>query len=69
MFDLSEGSSAAPVPDVLWFSCDGMMVIDENRRILAMNPALERLLETADQRLYTAKHLGGNCVISPTGVP
>lgn len=31
------------VPELLWLSCDGMMVIDEDRRILAMNPALERL--------------------------
>ena len=32
-----------PVPEILWYSCDGMMVIDENRRVLAMNPALERM--------------------------
>jgi len=32
-----------PVPEILWHSCDGMMVIDENRRVLAMNPAMERL--------------------------
>ena len=32
-----------PVPEILWHSCDGMMVIDEHRRILAMNPAMERL--------------------------
>ncbi|MCM8794243.1 MAG: sensor domain-containing diguanylate cyclase [Candidatus Omnitrophica bacterium] len=32
-----------PVPDVLWYSCDGMMVIDEDRRIIAMNPAMERI--------------------------
>ena len=32
-----------PVPEILWYSCDGMMVIDEQRRILAMNPAMERL--------------------------
>lgn len=32
-----------PVPEILWLSCDGMMVIDEHRRIVAMNPALERL--------------------------
>ena len=30
-------------PGLLWDSCDGMMVIDPQRRILAMNPALERL--------------------------
>jgi diguanylate cyclase (GGDEF)-like protein/PAS domain S-box-containing protein len=32
-----------PVPEILWRSCDGMMVIDEQRRILAMNPAMEAL--------------------------
>jgi len=32
-----------PVPEILWYACDGMMVIDEHRRILAMNPAMERL--------------------------
>lgn len=41
---LTSENNPLPVPDVLWFSCDGMMVIDENRRILAMNPALEKLL-------------------------
>jgi len=34
---------AVPVPEILWHSCDGMMVIDGHRRILAMNPALEKL--------------------------
>ena len=32
-----------PIPEILWYSCDGMMVIDEHRRILAMNPALEQM--------------------------
>ena len=32
-----------PVPQLLWRGCDSMMVIDEHRRVLAMNPALERL--------------------------
>lgn len=32
-----------PVPELLWRSCDGMMVIDERRRILAMSPSMERL--------------------------
>ena len=38
-----------PVPEILWYSCDGMMVIDENRRILAMNPAMERLTGQSSQ--------------------
>ena len=37
------GQNGLPVPEILWYSCDGMMVIDERRRVLAMNPALERL--------------------------
>lgn len=32
-----------PMPELLWRSCDGMMVIDERRRILAMSPSMERL--------------------------
>jgi len=38
----AEPPGSVPVPELLWYSCDGMMVIDEHRRILAMNPALER---------------------------
>lgn len=36
-------NDAVPVPDILWLSCDGMMVIDQHRRVLAMNPAMEQL--------------------------
>lgn len=36
-------SGAPSVPELLWGSCDAMMVIDGQRRILAMNQALERL--------------------------
>ncbi len=39
------------VPDILWFSCDGMMVIDEQRRILAMNPALEQMTGRASEEV------------------
>ncbi len=35
-------NGAVPIPDILWRSCDGMMVIDEHRRVMAMNPTLER---------------------------
>ena len=35
--------SPAPIPETLWFSCDGMMVINERRQILAVNPALEQM--------------------------
>ena len=33
----------ARLPELLWESCDGMMVLDASRCIVAMNPALERL--------------------------
>lgn len=32
------------VPELLWQACDAMMVIDDQRRILAVNPAMERLM-------------------------
>lgn len=31
-----------PVPQILWQSCDGMMIIDEARQIVAINPTLEQ---------------------------
>ena len=34
---------AAPLPRLFWNACDGVMVIDGHRRVLAMNPAMERL--------------------------
>ena len=37
------GENGLPIPEVLWYSCDGMMVIDEHRRVLAMNPALGQM--------------------------
>ncbi len=33
----------ARLPELLWESCDGMMVLDASHRIMAMNPALQRL--------------------------
>ncbi len=41
---LGADGHTAPIPQLLWDSCDGLMVIDERRRILAMNHALERLM-------------------------
>jgi len=38
-----QGDGTQVIPELLWYSCDGMMVIDENRKVLAMNPTLERL--------------------------
>ncbi len=40
---LGHRPDAVPVPWVLWDSCDGMMVIDASRHVLAMNHAMERL--------------------------
>ncbi len=31
-----------PVPQILWQSCDGMMVIDDARQVVAINPTLEQ---------------------------
>lgn len=42
---------ATALPDLLWFCGDGLMVIDEHRRILAMNPALERLVGHQSQHV------------------
>ena len=42
---------ATALPDLLWFCGDGLMVIDEHRRILAMNPALERLVGHRSQHI------------------
>lgn len=39
------------VPELLWQACDAMMVIDEERRILAVNPAMERLMGHAASEL------------------
>ena len=40
---MSGQNGSLPIPEILWHSCDGMMVIDGQRRILAMNPAMEAL--------------------------
>ncbi len=37
-----ESNRAGPWPDMVWQSSDALMVIDEQRRVLAMNPTLER---------------------------
>ena len=34
--------AASALPGLFWRSCDGMMVIDAQRRVVAMNPTLER---------------------------
>lgn len=35
------GGEELVLPELFWKACDGMMVIDAQRRVLAMNPALE----------------------------
>lgn len=59
MFTNSISSDGAiPVPDLMWFSCDGMMVIDEHRVILAVNPAMERLTGRAAADLIGKSECG-----------
>lgn len=43
MTDLANGNGHLIIPELLWHSCEAMMVIDEQRKILALNPAMERL--------------------------
>jgi len=38
-----------PAPELVWNSCDGMLVIDDHRRVLAMNQAMERLIGRRSQ--------------------
>ena len=47
-----------PVPEILWQSCDGMMVIDERRRVLAINPALERMIGRKAQEVVGKMECG-----------
>jgi len=46
------------IPQLLWRSCDGMMVIDGERRILAMNASLERLLGCRAERVVGRRQCG-----------
>lgn len=43
MLDLVSENGLTVIPELLWHSCDAMMVIDEDLKILALNPAMERL--------------------------
>ncbi len=43
MDDHGREDGAVPIPQILWQSSDGMMVIDETRQVLAMNQALREL--------------------------
>lgn len=53
---LQDGSRL--IPDLLWYSCDAMMVIDEYRRVLAMNPTLERLLGKRSEEIVGKSECG-----------
>lgn len=46
------------MPEIVWLSSVGMMVIDAGRRILAMNPAMERLLGYRNQDVAGRRHCG-----------
>ncbi len=53
---LEDGSKL--IPELLWYSCDAMMVIDENRRVLAINPTLERLLGRRSEEIAGRSECG-----------
>ena len=55
---LTMESPAVPIPEILWHSCDGMMVIDERRRVLAINPALERMIGHPAQEVVGKSECG-----------
>lgn len=55
--DLPEGEGA-PVPELIWQSCDGMMIINEYRKILAVNPALEQLTGRSAKELVGQAECG-----------
>jgi len=46
------------IPDLLWYSCESMMVIDEQRRVLGINPALERLLGRKNEEVAGKSECG-----------
>jgi diguanylate cyclase (GGDEF)-like protein/PAS domain S-box-containing protein len=48
----------ALVPDIVWQSAVGIMAIDAQRRILAMNPALERLTGRRNQDVVGRQECG-----------
>ncbi|MDP3723601.1 MAG: diguanylate cyclase [Candidatus Omnitrophota bacterium] len=48
-----------PVPELLWgSSCDGMMVIDGSRRVLAINPTVERWLGHPSREIVGQRRCG-----------
>ena len=59
----------ALIPKLLWQACDGMMVIDEARRIIAMNPTLQQWVGAAVSEadcgaLLGGRNLHGDCLAS-----
>jgi len=48
----------ALLTDLLWRSCDGIMIIDAHRRILAMNPSIEALLGRRAQDVVGQRECG-----------
>lgn len=47
-----------PVPEILWYCCDGMMLIDEHRRVLSVNPAMEQLTGRKSQEIVGKAECG-----------
>ena len=58
---LPDPRGGAPVPELLWNSCDGLMVIDADRRILAMNPTVERWIGRRRQEIVGRSGCGVLC--------
>ncbi len=58
MPDLTQGNGHSAIPELLWHSCEAMMVIDEQRKILAVNPAMERLTGRRKEELMGRAECG-----------
>lgn len=52
------GGDGILVPEILWHSCDGMMVINERRMVLAMNPALEEMIGRSKEEIVGKSECG-----------
>ena len=58
-FSLAADSSREPsIPELFWNSCDGMMVIDGQRRVIAVNPALKRWVGFKAEEPFCGSLLG-----------
>ena len=69
--NLESEAAAFSIPKLLWQACDGMMVIDEGRRVVAMNPTLQQWVGPAISEadcgaLLGCRDLHGTCLASCT---